>query len=467
MAGERIVAVGDAPGVAAARVIEANGLAVAPGFIDVHAHDDAAVVRDGRVDFKVMQGVTTDVIGNCGAGVAPADDAFRRFYDFVLAGVLGPAGDLSWRTTAEYLEAIERAGPSLNVVPLCPHGVLRFLAMGLERRPPTNGELEVMKALLAEAMEAGVAGLSTGLIYPPGAFAATEELVELAKVAARYGGLYVSHIRDEGLHLLEAVEEALRIGREAGLPVQISHHKAFGRAVWGQTAASLARIDAARADGQDVAVDVYPYVAGSTALIAVTFPDFEGVPPEDVLIASTKHNHDWEGRTLREVAVAMNLPPEEAAQRLLREEEGAVVVIMFGMEEGDVRRVMRHPTAMFGSDGIPSVEGKPHPRLYSTFARVLDRYVRQEGVLSLEEAVRKMTSLPARRFGLRERGEVRPGYYADLLLFEPAAVRDVATFQEPRRYPEGIRHVIVNGQLVVEEGRHTGASAGRVLRRGN
>ena len=449
----------------APRVIDARGLVVAPGFIDVHSHDDMALIRGPRLDFKVMQGVTTVVTGNCGSGVAPVTAEYRQYYEVFLSSVLGPAADFSWTTTAEFFAALEKAGPSLNVAPLAPHGVLRFAAMGMENRPPSPTEMERMKELLEEALAAGAIGLSSGLIYPPGAFASTEELIELCRAVARYGGIYASHIRDEGNRLLEAVEEAIRIGREAGVPVQISHHKASGRANWGKVADSLALIDRARAEGLDVTVDVYPYTAGSTLLaIFVAVGEEEG-GPEDVMVAAAPRRPEVEGKTLVEIGELLGLPPWEAGQKLVQEDP-SVLAIGFGMAEEDVRRVMAHPAAMFGSDGIPSAGGKPHPRLYGTFPRVLGTYVRREKVLGLEEAVHKMTDLPARKHRLVERGRLAPGYHADVTVFDARSVDDIATYKDPRRYPDGIRYVIVNGEVVVEGSRHTGRSAGRVLRAG-
>jgi N-acyl-D-aspartate/D-glutamate deacylase len=464
IAGGRIVAVG-ALAQPARRVIDARGLVVAPGFIDVHAHDDMALIRGPRLDFKVMQGVTTEVVGNCGSGVAPVSPDYRQHYEVFLSSVLGPAADFSWNTTAEFYAALEKAGPSLNVAAFAPHGTLRFAVMGMEPRPPSTAEMEQMKELLEEALAAGAIGLSSGLIYPPGAFATTDELIELCRVVAGHGGMYASHIRNEGDHLLEAVDEAISIGREAGVPVQISHHKASGRGNWGKVVDSLALIDRARAEGLDVTVDVYPYTAGSTLLTVILAGGVEEGGPEDVLVAAAPRRPELEGKSLQQIGELMALPPLEAGQKLVQEDP-SVVAIGFGMAEEDVRRVMAHPAAMFGSDGIPSAGGKPHPRLYGTFPRVLGTYVRRENVLGLEEAVHKMTDLPARKHRLAERGRLAPGYHADVTVFDPRLINDLATYQDPRRYPDGIRYVIVNGEVVVEAGRHTGKSAGCVLRAG-
>jgi N-acyl-D-amino-acid deacylase len=466
IAGDRIATVGEVPE-ERARIIDASGLVVAPGFIDVHTHDDLAVVRTPTVDFKVHQGVTTDIVGNCGMGAAPSSESYVEFYRTVLGDILGPMDGPVWRTTEEFYRAVEEAGPSLNIASFVPHSTIRFLAMALERRPPTAAEIAAMKGLLSQGMEAGALGLSTGLIYPPGLFAATEELIELGRVAGEHGGIYASHIRDEGDGMLDAVAEALRIGEEGGVPVQISHHKAMLERNWGRVEQSLPLIEEARGRGLDVTVDVYPYTAGSTGLGALLLAgSAEEAMGEQLLVVSVKHQHEFEGMTLAEIARRMGLPLREAGLRLLEQEENAVVVVAFAMSEEDVRRVMRYEQAMFGSDGIPSPTGKPHPRLYGTFPRVLGLYVRKERLFSLEEAVRKMTSLPARKHRLRRRGEIRPGYFADLCLFDPKTVVDRATYEEPRQYPEGIPYVIVNGRLVVDAGVHTGARAGRLLRHG-
>ena len=462
----RIAAVGEALG-EAERVIDAAGQVIAPGFIDVHSHDDVALLNNPGLDFKVAQGVTTVICGNCGAGAAPATDRLKEFYRRGFEGILGPVQDFTWRGLGEFYNEVRDAGPSVNAAFLVPHGALRIATMGLERRPPDDSELARMKELVAEGMAAGALGLSTGLIYVPGTFAQTDELIALAKVVAEFGGLYVSHIRNEGRRLLEAAKEAIHIGEEAGIPVQISHYKASGRENWGRTQQSLELIDEARERGLDVTIDVYPYAASSTALAAIAPRGQLGstTNPNDILIASVKRQHLYEGKRLDDLADMMDLPVDAAIRRLLDEEENSVVVVMFNMDEADVRRVIQHPTCMIGSDGIPSPMGKPHPRLYGTFPRVLDHYVRQEQLLSLEEAVRRMTSLPAAKFRLADRGQVRIDAWADLVIFEPEKVIDHATYDDPRRYPSGISYVLVNGDVVVEQGAPSSRPAGRVVAR--
>ncbi len=466
VAGGRIAAVGEVEG-EAAHVIDASGMVVAPGFIDVHSHDDVALINSPGLDFKAAQGVTTVVCGNCGAGAAPANDRLQQFYSRGTGAILGPVERFSWTSLSEFYDAVRAARPSVNAAFLVPHGALRVAAMGWERRAPTQDELELMKQYLADGMTAGAVGMSTGLVYVPGAYAETEELIELAKVAARHGGIYVSHIRNEDDRLLDAVREALRIGEEAGLPVQISHHKASGRENWGKTKKSLAIIDEARARGVDVTIDAYPYTAGSTALIAIAQRGrLAGrLDPHDVMVASVKYQHHYEGKRLDEIAAMMDLSVEEAVSRLLREEENQASAIMFTMDEADVRRVLQHETCMIGSDGLPT-GGKPHPRLYGTFPRVLGRYMRDEGLFSLEEAVRRMTSLPAAKFRLKNRGHVREHNWADFVIFDPERIADTATYDDPRRYPDGIAYVLVNGQVVVENGAPAARPAGQVLARG-
>jgi N-acyl-D-amino-acid deacylase len=453
----RIAAIGAIDG-GATRVIDAAGLAVAPGFIDVHAHDDAAVLTTA-MDFKLMQGVTTDIVGNCGAGLAPINDRAMPGIELIL----GPTPGADWHTFAEYMDAVDSANPEINVGCLVPHGAVRFRHLGMGPREPSADELAAMQEDVAEAMAAGALGLSTGLIYPPGVFAQTPEIIALAHVAAEAGGIYVSHIRNERDGLLDAVGEAITIGREAGCPVQISHHKASDPANWGRTKDSIALIETRRTEGIDVSFDVYPYVAASTVLSVMA--GAEGVLGADaVLVASVNDHREYEGKTIAQIAEMLDLSPADAVNRVLADEPQAVAVF-FVMDEADVQRVMSHPMCMIGSDGIPSPTGKPHPRLYGTFARVLGTYCRDERLFPLEDAVRKMTSLPAERFGLSDRGTLAEGMAADIVIFDPQKIDDVATYEEPRQYPTGISHVIINGTVVAQDGRQNEARAGRLLRR--
>ncbi len=455
----RIAAVGGKIDGEAAREIDAAGLAVAPGFIDVHAHDDDAVIST-CMDFKLMQGVTTDIVGNCGAGMAPRDPDRPPMPGVNV--VLGASHEGDWQTFGEYMDAVDRADLAVNAGCFIPHGAVRYFALGTERREPDEAELARMRDAVAEGMAAGALGLSTGLIYPPGAYAKTKEIIALAKVAAEHGGVYMTHMRDEGERLLEAIEEAVRIAREAGLPLEISHHKAAGRDNWGKTEQSIALIEKERESGVDINFDAYPYTAGSTILAVMARRPEAG--PENVIVSSIRDKPEYEGKTLAQVAQMLGVPPDEAAQRVLDADPSAVGVF-FMMDEADVRRVLAHPLCMIGSDGIPSPTGKPHPRLYGTFPRVLGTYVREERLFSLEEAVRKMTSLPARRMNLAGRGELREDLAADIVVFDPDTITDRATYQNPRKYPAGIEYVIVNGEIAAERGVQTAARSGRLLRR--
>jgi N-acyl-D-amino-acid deacylase len=421
------------------------------------------------MDFKVMQGVTTDIVGNCGLGAAPGEAAtlFFRMFD-------PQAESLHWDDYAGYLAALDRDPPSLNVAVLVGHNTLRLAVMGNAQREPTDTEMAQMRTWLREGLEAGAVGFSTGLIYEPGRYAQTEEIITLARDVAAASGLYTTHMRNEAAGLLDAVREALRIGEEGGVPVQISHHKASGKENWGRVRESLWLIEEARIRGLDATADQYPYTSGSTILAAVVQNNALNehgvhggigcVQPKDVLFASTPRHPEYEGKTLQDLCEQFGLPAEAAAQRVLEEEGMNVVVVVETMDETDIRTVLRHPTTMIGSDGVPAKGANPHPRLYGTFPRVLGRYVRAEGLLSVEEAIHRMTGFPATKFRLRDRGFIRAGGYADLVLFDPATIMDTGTYANPRQYPTGIRHVFVNGIEVVRDGQHTGVRPGRALR---
>jgi N-acyl-D-amino-acid deacylase len=464
--GDRIASVGSVAG-EGIREVDAHGNAVAPGFIDVHSHDDFAVFLTPEMDFKTMQGVTTDIVGNCGMGAAPFAIAAAMF-----SGLHGRSNVPEWKGYAGYLEQIEHNPPSLNVGVLVGHGTVRYSVMANANREPYSRELDQMRAVVREGLEAGAVGLSTGLIYEPGRYARTAEIIELAREANRTGGLYASHMRDEAAHLLDSVRETIRIGEEAGVPIQISHHKASGAANWGMVRESLKLIDEARARGLDVTADQYPYTSGSTILQAVIqnggLDEGRGgvgaIPPDKLLFASTPKHPDWEGRTLKSLCDEWCMSPRAAGDRIAAEEGPGAVIVMETMNEEDVRTVMRHPSTMIGSDGL-AMGSRPHPRLYGTFPRVLARYARDGGLMTLEEAVHRMTGMPAVKFALKERGFIRANHFADLVIFDPARLIDTATYDQPRRYPEGISHVFVNGTAVVRDGLHTGNRPGRPLRR--
>lgn len=504
--GDRIAAIGQLAGREAGRILDAAGRYVTPGFIDMHSHSDEAAALNPRMESKIRQGVTLEVVGNCGESAAPLlGDAIKEKekdlarYNYTL----------DWRSLEEYFNRLEAGGISNNLITLIGNGTIRAGVMGTAMRRPTEPEMAQMKALLSDCLAAGAWGLSSGLIYPPSNYADTAELIELSKVVARYGGIYATHIRNESTHLLEAVAEAITIGQEAGVSVEIAHHKAAGKANWGKVKESLAMIEEARARGIAVTCDQYPYIASSTGLsviipdwaheggkealvqrlqdpatrqriaqeIKTERPGWENVSLEsgwhNILIAQARNHRELEGKTTWDLAELWGKDPVEASMDLLIAEEGEVAVVIFSMCEEDVQTVMRAPFVMVGSDASakapygPLSQGKPHPRAYGAFPRVLGRYVRELGLLSWEEAVHKMTGLPAAKLGLARRGLLKEGYYADMVVFDPTTVADTATFVEPHRYPVGIDYVLVNGVLTVEKGEHTGALAGRVLRQRN
>ncbi|UCH58147.1 MAG: D-aminoacylase [Candidatus Bathyarchaeota archaeon] len=508
----RIEAIGKLDGAEAKMIIDARGLVVAPGFIDAHSHSDSSTLIYRQMESTVMQGITTVVAGQCGSSIAPVNPDLVEEMEKRWADWLPPEIEfkITWTTFDEYLNEGEKDGLGANIAHLVGHGAVRIASMGYEAREPTQSELEHMRELVREAMEAGAYGLSSGLIYPPGIFAETNELIELAKVAAKYGGVYDSHIRDEGLNLLRSVEEAITIGEKAGLPVQISHHKASNKEVWGKSADTLAMIDEARNRGVDVTVDQYPYRAGATSLVTLLPPwahdggrekllerlndpelrekiksDIEeGIPGwenfagdlgwEKIYVTSVKtdENKPVEGKNLAEINEMRGDPDVFTSLfNLLLEEDGAAGMVIFSMDEGDIRRIMSSPYHMVGTDAGSTAptgfmrRGKPHPRHYGTYPKILGRYVREEGVLSIEQAVRKMTSMPAQRFGILDRGVLRPGMWADITIFNPDTVIDRATYQDPHQFPEGIEYVIVNGQITVDSGKYTQALAGRILRK--
>jgi N-acyl-D-amino-acid deacylase len=440
--------------------LDARGeLVCSPGFIDVHTHDDAALLRHPDLEFKVAQGCTSLVIGNCGFSGFPATGAED------IASVAG--GD--WTDLHRYGHAVAAAGFAANAIALIGHNTIRMLTVGPEeRRQATTGEIAAMRAQVEQAMDQGACGLSTGLIYTPGKWAPTEEIIELASAAADHGGLYVTHMRDEGDQLLESVAEAIRIGSGSGCQVHLSHHKASGERNWGKVADSLAAVDRANAAGSDVTLDFYPYVASSGPMAEYTSPEtITSDWAERNQFATCPPFPQCQGRTVSAVAAAEGLTLPDLIRKVLTAPGGRrTISIGFGMSEDDLVANVRHRLMMIGSDGIPDLDGLPHPRLYGTFPRIYAEYVRKRGEISVSEAVRRMTSLPAGRFGLAGRGRLTPGAWADVAVFDPATFRDTATFAAPKQQPEGLHWVFVNGKLTFDRGRHTGARAGRLLRFG-
>ncbi len=453
VSGDRILAIGATGALddwQAARRVEASGGIVAPGFIDVHTHDDRLVLECPDMTPKVSQGVTTVVVGNCGVSLAPS--AWRRDPPPPL-NLLGGEDWYRFASVADYRAAVEDAPPAINLAIQAGHSTLRVGAMDTLDRPATSGEIDHMVAALDEALAAGAIGLSTGLAYPTAVHAPTDEVVALAERLTAHGALYTTHMRNEGDRLMESVEETLEIGRRADVPLVISHHKACGRANWGMSRESLARIAEARRQ-QRVDLDVYPYIASSTVLLAD--PAHES---ERVTITWSRSHPEMNGRDLDQIAAEWGCSPDQAIERL--QPAGA---IYYQMDEADLRRILAFADSMIGSDGLPHDE-IPHPRLWGTFPRVLGHYARDEGLFPLEQAVRKMTAVPASVFGFADRGEVRAGAIADLVVFDPATVIDSAQFGDSKRPAQGIREVIVAGETVWDGQAWSGARPGRVLER--
>jgi N-acyl-D-amino-acid deacylase len=415
----------------ASESVDAEGLALAPGFIDVHTHDDIIMITDPLLPCKVSQGVTTVITGLCGYSPAPLHQAVNLPEEY---GILLQHSGHRFPTFADYLNAVEAAQPTVNRLALVGHSTLRLAVMDRVDRPATSGEIDAMGELLVESLQAGAIGLSSGLAYAMAKSASTEEVVSLCQRMSDRGGFYVTHIRDEGDHLIEAVDEALLIGREASVPVIFSHHKALGCANHGLTAESLARIDAVRAT-QDVGLDAYPYAFSSTSLTRERAAR-GGV----VVVTRSETMPEMTGRTLTEIAALLGCSEPEAVDRL--QPAGALFYLM---DEEDVQRVLSYELTMIGSDGLP-FDPAPHPRLWGTFPRVLSNYVRQTGLLTLEQAVRRMTGLSAETFRIPERGIVREGYFADLVLFDPETISDHACSETPTAAASGIKAVFVNGK---------------------
>lgn len=503
--GGRIAAIADAgalPPHRAAASVDAGGLCLAPGFIDSHTHSDVALLGDPDAWPKVSQGVTTEVVGNCGWSTVPGGHRHSTAFERQGRPIFGHGDvDWTWRDLDGYVRALGRRGTAVNVAALVGHGALRAAVMGFDDRPATSAELEAMASLLAAAMRQGAFGLSTGLAYAPGCYAPTSELVELARVVAAHGGLYATHLRDQADGLVASVEEALAIGEGAALPVLVSHHKTVGPRNFGTVRTTLTLMDEQHARGLATYSDVYPYLAGSSTMLpllppwvlselgtplAVKLRDpalrarirrdlAEGVDGWEnragtvgwdrvfvARVASERHR-DVVGRSLAELGHDRGVDPADVMMDLLADEDGEVSSLIFNSCEDDLVTVLRHPRTMVGSDGL-DVGDKPHPRLFGTFPRVLGRYVREAGILELEDAVHKMTGLTADVFGLADRGRIADGHVADLVLFDPDAILDAADYDHPTRAATGVLHVWVAGRAGLENGRPTGERPGRALR---
>jgi N-acyl-D-amino-acid deacylase len=501
IAGDRIVAVGCLAGEGAMRVIDAGGLVVCPGFVDMHTHSDLQLLVNPPHEAKIHQGVTLEVLGQDGLSYAPVTDE-------VLAQLRGQLAawnddpddfDWSWRTVGEYLDRLDGT-IAVNACYLVPHGTVRMCVVGLDDRPPTAEELAEMKRLVLEGLDQGAVGLSAGLTYTPGMYADDDELVALCEPLRDRGGFYCPHHRNYGLHALEAYRDSIEVARRAGVPLHLAHAHLGFEVNRGRAPELLAMIDRARAEGVEVTLDTYPYLAGATYLHAflpswihaggsaetiarLRQPElrerlrteleeqgsdgFHDVPIDwSVIVISgvrTRSARRWIGRTVAEAAAESGQRPIDFVCELLADEELGVSCIAHIGNEENVRTIMTHPAHTGGSDGI-LVGERPHPRAYGTFPRYFAVYVRELGILSWEQTVRKLTSLPCQRLGFTDRGLIRPGMAADVVCLDQEAVRDLATYEQPRQLPEGIPYVIVNGRVVVDDGQHTGELAGRALR---
>jgi N-acyl-D-amino-acid deacylase len=503
--GDRITVVGNLSGAQGRQEIDARGLAVAPGFINMLSWATESLIEDGRGMSDIMQGVTLEVMGE-GESMGPLNDAMKKEAVESQGDIKYP---IEWTTLGQYLDYLVARGISPNVASYVGATTVRVHEIGYADRPPTPAELDRMQALVRQAMEEGAMGVGSSLIYAPAFYAKTDELIALAKAAAPYGGSYISHMRSEGARLLESIDELIRIGKEGGVAAEIYHLKAAGKDNWGKLPAVIAKVDSARAAGLDVRADMYTYTAGATGLDASMPPwvqeggykewanrlkdpairarvaaemrtptdkwenFFASVEsPERILLVGFKADSlkYLTGKSLAEVARMRGKSPEETAMDLVIQDGSRVSTVYFLMSEDNVRRQLAIPWVSFGSDaGALAPEGvflksSNHPRAYGNFARVLGRYVRDEKIISLQEAVRRLSALPAKNLKITNRGMLRPGYFADVVLFDPATISDKATFDNPRQYATGMVHVFVNGRQVLKNGQHTGAKPGRVVR---
>lgn len=502
--GDRIAGLGDFPADRARTVIDAKGMAVAPGFINMLSWSTESLIEDGRSQSEIREGVTTEIMGE-GSSMGPVNDRIKERMRREQGDI---KYEIKWNTLAEYLRYLEQRGVSCNVASFIGATTIREHVIGLEDKQPTPEQLEQMRQLVRQEMEAGALGIGTSLIYPPAFYAKTEELIELCKVAAKYKGKYISHMRSEGNQLLEAIDELLRISKEAGIPAEIYHIKAAGQSNWGKADAMLAKIEDARKAGLKITANMYTYTAAGTGLDACLPPWTEdgGYPalfkrlrdpatrekiaaevrtpsdkwenlylaagsPEKILLAGFKSEKlkPLTGKSLAEVARMRGKDPIETAMELISEDESRIDSIYFLMSEENVKKEIAKPWVSFGSDEASQapegtfLKSNCHPRAYGNFARALRKYVREEKVLTLADAIRKLSGQPATNLGLDHRGFVQEGMFADVVVFDPATIADRATFEKPHQYAVGVKHVFVNGVQVLKDGEHTGAKPGRAL----
>ena len=502
--GDRIAGVGDFKAAKAKRVIDAKGLAVAPGFINMLSWSVASLIQDGRSQSEIRQGVTTEIMGE-GFSMGPVNDRVR---EAMLRMQTDVKFDIKWTTLAEYLQYLEKGGVSCNVASFIGAATIRAYVIGFEDKQPTPEQLDQMRELVRKEMEAGALGIGTALIYPPATYAKTEELIELCKVAAKYQGKYISHMRSEGSRLLEALDELIRISREAKIPAEVYHIKVSGQQNWPKIDDLLSRIEAAQKEGLKITADMYTYTAGGTGLDASLPPWTEdgGYPalfkrlrdpatrekikaevqkpmgawenlyldaggPEHILLVEFKSEKlkPLTGKTLAEVARMRGKDPIDTAMDLIAEDESRVGTLYFIISEDNVKKEVGKPWISFGSDEASQepegvfLKSNPHPRAYGNFARVLGKYVRDEKVIPIKEAIRRLSGLPATNLGLDHRGFLKEGMFADVVVFDAATIADRATYEKPHQYAVGVKHVFVNGVQVVKDGEHTGAKPGRAL----
>jgi N-acyl-D-amino-acid deacylase len=519
--GERIREIGVLPSSSAELVIDASGLLVSPGFIDIHSHSDLVFpLPDNAAILSpfVCQGITTQVIGNCGISPSPVNKDSLPLMKGYLALITARDIPWNWSSFGDYLAVLEKTGIVMNVAALVGQGAIRFWVMGAKSEEPTETEREEMRTLLARTMEQGAIGMSTGLVYPPGMWTTTDGLIDLCHVVARYGGVFTSHVRGSSETAIESEKEIIEIGRKTGVRVEHSHHEAFGKVHWPKVKETIRMDEKARSEGIDIAFDVIPYMAANTYLTA-SFPPWSlegGVPklierlsdketrakirhdvehkiPEwppwkpggwahnlveatgweniSLLYLGSQKNRELLGKSLAEVGRMRGKDPFDAAADLVIEEKGDVMALYAGVsgdptDEEHLKLLLRHPLASMCSDAILVGKGIPHPAAYGTFPRVIGRYGRDLKLFTIEEAVRKMTSLPSQRMSLKERGLLLKGYFADIVAFKPETIIDNATYDNPFQFPTGIEYVLINGKLVVERGKHnTKVLAGKVLRR--
>ncbi|MGO8989467.1 MAG: N-acyl-D-amino-acid deacylase family protein [bacterium] len=519
--GETIVRIGQIEGDPSGKTIDAKDLVICPGFIDQHSHTDLIFASDDPYRYlegRIRQGITTEILGNCGISVTPVTHASKGLMKAVMGFMAPEDNPWNWETMADYLSLLEGKGVPVNVGTLTGHGAVRAVAMGFRSGRPTQEQLELMKRNLTETMEQGSFGMSLGLIYAPGMYADTKEIIELAKIVRKYNGIVTSHVRGSSETNLFAEKELIEIGEKSGCRVHRSHNEALGREHWDKIEKSLQMEEEARTRGIDIAYDMFPYTAAMTMMIAIYPPwalegGFEGLRgrlkhletrkqiEEDIeemvpgwptwkegswphnLVKATgweniyigyipgEKNKKYEGLSLKELGDRLRKSPFDAISDLLVDERGAISQLIFGVSgeretDGPLRQLISHRLGGFATDALDIGEGRPHPAAYGTYPRILGKYVREEKLLSLEEAVRKMTSFPASRLNLKGRGLVREGYFADLVIFDEARITDKATYENPRQFPEGVEHVIVNGQNIFERDSLHPIKAGKVLRGG-